>query len=102
MKTRQLSKGFSFISHFYFSPNLKYAAFSRVSEFHAKAKEDYEDDLTEDLWLMDLSNFNEKIIRKADDHTDFSGIKWISDNEFCYKKVDYIADTKKDYTMRIP
>ncbi|MDF2935372.1 MAG: hypothetical protein K0Q90_745 [Paenibacillaceae bacterium] len=101
VETGRLSGDFRYLSRFYFSPDSKYAVFSRLSGIISKAKWGYEDDETDDLWVMELSTFAEKLIRKADDHTGYFGLGWENDSTFNYEQFDYASENRLTKTLQI-
>ncbi len=102
VSTRKISDSFGYIHKVYFSENSSWIAYSNSSEFRSKEKAGYEDDQTEEIWLMDLNNFEERFLIRTDDHTDYSPAKWTNDSELIYLKRDYRTGTKEELEITIP
>lgn len=99
--TGKLSEPFSYISQFVFSPDAKWAAFSRLSGIKSPQKYGMEDEETEDMWLYDLTAMKQTKLLQADDHTEYFPREWKSETELLYSKQDYAKNTEEELTVTV-
>ncbi|WP_239615698.1 hypothetical protein [Cohnella mopanensis] len=96
-----LSQYFSYVNEALISPNSKRAVYARTSGISSEEKSGYEVGETVELWVMDLSDFTERVLIPADDHSDYYPEKWSSDSELVYTKHDYKSDKEEELRITV-
>ncbi|QMV41862.1 hypothetical protein [Cohnella cholangitidis] len=97
----KLSEYFGYANEALISPNSKRVAYARTSGISSEQKNDYEVGETLELWVMDLSDFTERKLIQADDHTDYSPVQWNNDSELVYAKHDYKTDVEEELRITV-